>query len=55
MKVYYDKEHESYAVFFDKDDTFFAYYKDDGIEIHSCKGGKPEWTEKQLKCRIEDD
>ncbi|KKM92438.1 hypothetical protein LCGC14_1218590 [marine sediment metagenome] len=48
MKVYYDKEHDACAVEFDKDDTIFMNTEDGAIEISSCKGGKPEFIEKQL-------
>ena len=48
MIIYYDKEHDACAVKFSKDDSLFIYYEDDGIEIHSCKGGKPKIVNKQL-------
>ncbi len=48
MEVYYDAEHKACAVKFDKDDTVFIYQGDNGIEMHSCKGGKPKMLKRQL-------
>jgi len=55
MRVYYDKEHGACAVKFDKDDTIFIYQNEDGIEVHSCKGGKPVIEEKQLLFDIDEE
>jgi len=48
MKIYYDKENDACAVYFGKDDTAFIYQTEEGMEIHSCKGGEPKIIKKQL-------
>jgi hypothetical protein len=55
MKVIYDPEHKACAVRFDKEDSIYMYQDEDGLEIHSCKGGKPEMVEELLLFDIEDD
>ncbi len=49
MKILYDEEHDACAVVFSKDDTVFSYQTDEGLEMHSCEGGKPEWVNTQLR------
>ena len=52
MKVYYDPKHKACAVEFDKDDTVFMNVSGGKILIDSCKGGKPEVIEKQLRFKV---
>ncbi len=54
MKVYYDSEHNACAVKFEKEDVVFIYNEEDGLEIHSSDGGKPEIIEKQLLFSVEE-
>lgn len=54
MKVFYDKEHDACMVLFEKSDCVFIYQTDEGLEIHSCKGGKPEIIERQLLFGLEE-
>ncbi len=52
MKVYYDPKHDACAVEFDKDDTIIMSSDKGRIFIDSCKGGKPEVIEKQLRFKV---
>ncbi len=55
MKVIYDPEHKACAVRFDKDDTLFIYQDEGGVEIHSCKGGKPQMVKEQLLFELDEE
>ena len=54
MKIFYDSENGACAVLFDKEDVAFIYYTEEGLEIHSCNGGKPVIEDKQLLFNIKE-
>ena len=53
MIIYYDKKHDACSVKFDKDDAPIIYHTKTGVEISSCKGGKPQIIAKQLTTEVD--